>query len=306
MVTLSHVFRSTFFLLLFAFDVVAQCPEWITIYVHGTTTAVGLKFLSKFCKEVTFGAPGLHHLAKMPDHSLLCHDVELLQKADPNHFTKEHFYTFGWSGKLSFIAREQAGKKLHREMVSLLKKYKKKYGKYPKVRVMTFSHGGNVALNMVNNLPFFKNEHVYLELLLIACPVQKPTEYLIDHDEIDKSYIVSSNRDLLQVVDFYKHDMQRQFPDRFFHTQKSNCVQILVKVNDRGLGHIDLLRSFMVHLPYTLRFADTCMNNRCEILNSQDGTVVCCDPVTCSIQDDKFIFFNGFNLVHSVYGKRKR
>ena len=43
------------------------CPEFITIYVHGTTTKVGLKLLSKFCKDVTFGKSGVHHFNQLPE-----------------------------------------------------------------------------------------------------------------------------------------------------------------------------------------------------------------------------------------------
>jgi len=281
----------------------AVSPMWVTIYVHGTTTAVGLKFLGKFCKDVSFGAPGIHHVTDLPDNALLHQDIEKLQERDPLRFCSEHFYTFGWSGKLNFSARARDGKILYKELIKLLDSYKANYGFYPHVRLMTFSHGGNVALNMVKHLPFFKDEHIHLELLLIACPVQKTTEHLIEHEEIDQVYVISSGRDLLQVVDFYHHNNHGYFPDRFFHTKKSNCTQIRVQVNNRGLGHIDLMRSFMIHLPYVLNFADASVNDQ---ICKQQGDVG--DPfvIECSIIDDKFRFFNGFNLVPVVRGQRKK
>lgn len=279
-------------------------PMWVTIYVHGTTTAVGLKFLGKFCKDVSFGAPGIHHVNCLPDNALLHQDIELLQQRDPIRFCSEHFYTFGWSGKLNFAARAHDGKILYKELIKLLEHYKTKYGYYPHVRLMTFSHGGNVALNMVKHLPFCRNEHIHLELLLIACPVQKTTEHLIEHAEIDQVYVISSSRDLLQVVDYYYHDDHGYFPDRFFHTKKSNCTQVKVEINNRGLGHIDLMRSFMIHLPYVLNFADVCMQDRCVV--EEDMNL--CNPfvIDCSIVDKDFRFFNGLNLVPVVRGQRKK
>jgi len=282
---------------------------WVTIYVHGTTSAVGLKLIGKFCKDVAWGAPGIHHLDEMPSNALLRSDVDCLQKGAPDRFCADHFYTFGWSGKLSCKARELAGTELWGGLKALLAQYKTKYGFYPKLRIMTFSHGGNVALNMVKLLPFFVGEHVHLELLIVACPVQKITENLIEHDEIDQIYTIASNRDLLQVVDFYQYENKRYFPDRFFHTSKPNCYQIKVSINDRGLGHLDLLRSFMVHLPYTLNMADACAMGQlgmpqdgvCEILPSHDPLVI-----NCSILDDKFRFFKGFNLISCVRGHRKK
>ena len=87
------------------------CPEFITIYVHGTTTKVGLKLLSKFCKDVTFGKPGVHHFNELSEISLLLKDAQTLQNGDAKRFDAAHFYTFGWSGSLSFKAREKAGKR---------------------------------------------------------------------------------------------------------------------------------------------------------------------------------------------------
>lgn len=271
------------------------CPEWITVYVHGTTTALGTKLLQKLYKKMSFGAPGLHHISQLPDDALLRQDVDLMQQSDSYRFDKNHFYTFGWSGKLSLKARAQAGKDLYDQLVLLLTEYQKKYGKIPKVRILTFSHGGNVALHMVEHLPFFANQNVHLELILVAVPVQKTTEYLIEHECIAKSYIISSTRDLLQIVDTYRFEKKRYWPKRFFDTKKCNCFQVKVLINDRGLSHVDLMRSFVIHLPYVLQFAD-----------KQVGLMHVHDQILhCNIQDEAFNFYNGFNLWTSLHGKRK-
>lgn len=279
---------------------------WITIYVHGTTTKLGLNFLTKFYPEVSYGASGLHHINKMPHNALFRRDVDALCAADSNRFCRDHFYTFRWSGSLSFSAREIAGKELYDEVSILLQDYKEKYGYYPKIRIMTFSHGGNVALNMASHLPFFKEELVYLELLIIACPVQKVTEKFIEHPAINSIYTIYSTRDLLQVVDNYRFGNQRYFPKRFFKTAKKNCQQIKVLINQRGLGHLDLLRSFMVHLPDTLNKVDSfvlgknCVSLEGLKLLNQAGVF------EVSISDDKFCFYQGYNLIPCVYGKRKK
>ncbi|MFA5998799.1 MAG: hypothetical protein WC747_02185 [Candidatus Babeliales bacterium] len=285
-----------------------QTQPRVTIYVHGTTTKLGLKFLSKFCKEVSFGRQGVHHIDQLPECALLRKDAALLQQKDPERFDIEHFYTFGWSGQLSFKAREIAGKQLFGDLLALLKDYKNKYGVCPQIRIMTFSHGGNVALNMVKSLPFFPCESVYLELIIVACPVQKVTEKLIEHECISQSYVISSTRDLLQVVDFYKFENKRHFPERFFNNQKTNCCQIEVKINNRGLGHIDLMRSFMLHLPYALKTADSSLlrqpySHREVLSDLVHGS--CCSVIPCAIDDPCFRFYNVFNLPKVVRGIRK-
>lgn len=290
----------------------AHKPEWVTIYVHGTTTKSGLKLLSKFCPDVCYGAPGVHHIDNMPENALFRQDVEKLSSGDIKRFDPQHFYTFGWSGALSFFEREKAGKELYEGVKNLLQEYKEKYGFYPKIRIMTFSHGGNVALNMVSHLPFFKDEHVHLELLIIASPVQKVTEHWIEHPEVDFIYTIASTRDLLQVVDNYKYEKKRYFPERFFKTNKDNCCQMKVFVNGRGLGHLDLLRSFMIHVPDCLNLADAYLLHQKSIAKTTAKTSKKSkqnknsEIIEIKIKDDKFCFYKGYNLIPCVYGKRKK
>ncbi len=285
-------------------------PAWVTIYVHGTTTKSGLKLLSKFCPDVCYGAPGVHHIDNMPENALFRRDAEKLFSGDSKRFDLKHFYTFGWSGALSFSEREKAGKELYEGVKVLFTEYKKKYGFYPKLRIMTFSHGGNVALNMVSHLPFFKGEHVHLELLIIASPVQKVTEHLIEHPEIDFIYTIASTRDVLQVVDNYKYEKKRYFPERFFKTTKNNCCQMKVFVNGRGLGHLDLLRSFMMHIPDCLNIADGYLATQKSITNTTSKKTKKLNKnseiIEIKIKDEKFCFYKGYNLIPCVYGKRKK
>lgn len=282
----------------------------ITIYVHGTITSVGLKFLSRFFKDVAFGKPGIHHINQLPAEALLRQDAQVLQHGDPMRFDAQHFYTFGWSGKLSFKARQNDGFKLYEELQKLLLDYKKNYGYFPKVQILTFSHGGNVALNMLKHLPFIQDEQICLDLILVACPVQKVTELLIEHGDINQSYVISSTRDLLQVVDLYRYEKKRYVPSRFFQTSKQNCRQVKVFINNRGLGHLDLMRSFIPHLPYVLNFADTqscCQFGTLqEVFGSFDGSHKCSHIISCSIKDPEFRFYNVFNLPKVVRGQRKK
>lgn len=284
-------------------------PEFVTIYVHGTTTAVGLRLLSKFCKDVAFGKPGIHHIDELPKIALLRKDAQILESGDARRFDANHFYTFGWSGTLSFKAREKAGKQLYDGVCVLLKKYEKKYGKMPKVRILTFSHGGNVALEMVKLLPFFDKKSVYLELVIVAIPVQKVTEKLIESPYITQSYVISSTRDIVQLVDCYKYKKKRYAPTRFFDTSALNCRQIKVTINNRGLGHIDLMRSFMHHLSDAMNFADQQCNQSKTLLEIFDQTSQKeqkCPIFEYTIQDDGFRFYNVLNLPKAVRGQRKR
>ena len=278
--------RYKFFFLLCAFvNIFTKQAPVVTIYVHGT------QHISKILpKDVWYCPKGLCHISESSDECMVTKDAKILQERDKELFNLEHYYTFGWSGKLSFKDREHAGRKLYEEVQKLLKTYKKRYGAYPRVRVVTFSHGGNVALNMVKNLPFIGNHKVDLELVLIACPVQKVTEYLINHKDISHSYIISSNLDLLQIADTYKYKGKRYLPKRFFDAARDNCHQVAVTVNKKRLGHVDLWHSYMRHIPSTIRAATRSKGK--EILEY-------------NVDDTGFVFYRGYNFPWSMRAYRK-
>lgn len=280
-------------------------PKKVTIYVHGTTSSIGLRLLSKFFKRVAFGQSGLHHINEMPDCSLLRQDIELLQEKDPKRFDAKHFYTFGWSGKLSFKAREVAGLELCKQIKRLIGDYKKRYECVPEIKIITMSHGGNVALNMLKGLPFLKNESIHLELILVAVPVQKVTEKLIESPYVSRSYVISSKRDLIQLVDCYKYEKKCYFPTRFFDTSVPNCHQIEIKINNKGIGHLELLRSFFWHMPYALTVADNYHRNKALLSLDEGGESLSPTIIPCFINDAQFRFYNILNLKKVIYGIRK-
>lgn len=286
-------------------------PLTVNVYVHGTQ-----QFGSKMLPEdIWYCQQGLHHISHLPDDSMMVKDAQLMHDYEqvsnacflrnvPAHtlsrgqttleFDIDHYYTYGWSGELSFDAREQAGKALYQELTLLLQKYKQEHAAYPKLRIITFSHGGNVALNMVKNLPFIGGKKVELELVLIASPVQKTTEYLINNAFISRSYVIYSTCDLLQVADYYTYKGKTYFPSRTFTVDKDtrNCYQILVSVNNVPLSHIELCHAFMRHIPKVL-----------QATLGKDRL-----PSTCTkhdIKDDGFVFYNVFNMLSVLRAERK-
>lgn len=259
----------------------------VNVYVHGTQQ-FGSKMLSK---DIWYCDQGLHSIRELPASSMMVKDAKLLQQGDAKNFDLEHYYTFGWSGKLGFDNRAAAGKDLYQEIVALFKQYQKKYNTLPKLRIITFSHGGNVALNMVKYLPFIDGQKIELELVLIACPVQKVTEDLINHPEITQSVVIYSTMDLLQIADYYTYNGSRYLPNRTFETNRSNCFQILVSVNHVTLSHIELCHAFMRHIPEVLRSVD-------------DKDVNSARSYEYNIQDLDFLFYNGFNFIKILNSAR--
>lgn len=57
------------------------------------------------------------------------------------------FYTFGWSGLLSQKQRRIEAVRFYNELTNELERYHKE-GRYPKIRLIAHSHGGNLCLNL--------------------------------------------------------------------------------------------------------------------------------------------------------------
>ena len=235
-------------------------PPPITIWVHGTFFFPNY-LLPKFfyCKD------GLN-LATVLDTSYHHRMIaQTLSETDPERFPLETFYLFGWSGKLSFSARQKAAQELYTALKKLIAEYEKKYNQKPFIRIITHSHGGNVTLNMAA-LQDQANDIKIAELILLACPVQERTKRLAQDELFPTIVSLFSTLDTMQVLDpqgLYQkeiHEIQKQyekrkaplFSEREFEPHK-NLTQVKLKINERGLFHIEfMLKRFLGLLPTIL------------------------------------------------------
>ena len=193
-------------------------------------------------------------LAKVASYEPKCqlHKIATtLCSSDPEQYDFEHFYTFGWSGKLCFKARLQAAQELYNALCELERHYQNAYGVKPRFRIITHSHGGNVALNLANVQEPDKPLEID-ELILLACPVQCATKSSVTADCFVKVYSFYSSVDMFQVIDpqgLYKERSENTFSQRQFdHGEKLR--QAKIKINGRSLMHIDFIfTTFIKHLP---------------------------------------------------------
>jgi len=177
---------------------------------------------------------------KMYDHQLA-----LLGK----NTVPQHFYTFGWDGLLSWSKRYKQSEffyeELHQEVTRL-----KQLGIKPFIRIITFSHGGNVALN----LSIVKEQDTQKrvqdltvdELIMLAVPVQAETDQQIASSFFRKIYHYYSNEDSIQTMDFFSS--QRLWSRRFFsssheYTVPQSVTQVQLRITKRisGLKHVQTL-----------------------------------------------------------------
>jgi hypothetical protein len=236
----------------------AQAPHatapWVTVWVHGTSMTP----ISKFHASPA----GLRKVKSLSSGYLIKKTIKSLCAQDPELFNATHFYTFGWSGKLSPKEREKAAHELNQALEKLVQEYRA-CGQTPQIRLITHSHGGNVVLNLAN---VAEAGGVSVdELILLACPVQHTTEHLIASPRFKKIYAFYSEADVLQVLDPQgMHPRQKGAPGskaffskRYFPAQ-DNLIQARVKIKGRAPTHVEFIMShFVQQLPALLKSADS-------------------------------------------------
>lgn len=233
-------------------------PPTITVWVHGTRF-----FYHRFRQHCMLKQNVLIQATHTDLPYKLQRIFSSLNEADPYTYTQEHFYFFSWSGRLCFIERETAAAHLYSALTDLLEKYKEIYGAYPPLKIITHSHGGNVALNLASKE---KSPSLTVdELVLLACPVQEKTKHLIKDPMFKKVYALSSALDIVQVLDpqgIYRYRTnsrhknrnlfsRRKFPDR------PNLAQMKIKLDRRAITHFEFTRApFLRLLPKILKGID--------------------------------------------------
>lgn len=243
---------------------------WITVWIHGTqpsfeTSATkGLRAnLKKLSYKYFYCPKGIHALNTQPETNRHYRLARLLQEKDSFRFQTQHFYTFGWSGYLNFQEREEAGSKLYTQLLELIEVYEKQHGKKPYVRLITHSHGGNVALNLAAAEKQQQKRLIIDELILLACPVQEKTVAYIHTPIFKKIYSFYSSLDMLQIVDpqgLYRSNAiqaplfsKRRFPEC------DHLIQTKIRFAKRAILHVEFLSNqFLQALPSILTTLDAC------------------------------------------------
>jgi len=230
---------------------------FVTVWIHGTR---GFKPFD----EYVHAAPPTSKLQAIAlldkNYNRFKNMARSIADADPIKYPFEHFYIFGWTGDLSFDVRQKAAETLHQELEILVTLYTQKYGQAPFIRLITHSHGGNVALNLATVEHSHKNWLIN-EVILLACPVQHKTEKLIADPLFGRIYSLYSTIDTVQVADpqgLYKKirvpgekDIfsKRRFPENEKLTQIKLCI------NNHGVPHTCFtFCRFLCHLPKMINY----------------------------------------------------
>ena len=231
-----------------AHEEIKQQKPCITIWIHGTKLTPPAIMHNFFYRKL-----GLHAAQSYETRYHMRTIAQTLASENPLQFCQDNFYFFGWSGKLSFKERKKAAQELYAHLLDLHEIYTEKYKQSPSIRLITHSHGGNVALNLAR----VRNENCHLkidELILMACPVQTETMNLVQEPLFEKIYSFYSKADLMQIIDpqgLYNNKLpQTPLFSRHLFPHHVNLIQIETKTSRHGFSHVEfLLIKFIRHLP---------------------------------------------------------
>lgn len=244
-----------------------QKPIWITIFIHGI---MNIKphinfnnFMHFMCDEVentiyaknvdsmrknsffyqnqpmqAYGLQPIKQQLTQGDTSAatahLYKMVETMTNLDRDY--EDHFfYTYGWSGLLSAKQRLKEAHYFFDELYALQQKIELMYSQKPKFRIVSYSHGGNLALNLgaiAKKRP--EKDLIIEELILIGTPIQHETDYLVCEPTFKHIYNVYSQLDRIQRADCFS--FHRFFSGKIFESRKDfivpeNVTQIRIRIS---------------------------------------------------------------------------
>lgn len=223
----------------------------ITVWVHGT------RFFYHRLYQDNIPHLGLVRARDVVLSARLKSIGPTLAHADGKRFKSDHFYLFGWSGKLCFVERELAAQHLHEELKHLIDEYTKIYNCTPYLRIIAHSHGGNVALNLAQ----YEDQPTIDELILLACPVQEKTKNLIKNPVFKKAYALYSAMDIVQIIDPQGMYKDRGKAETFFSKRhfphREQLAQVKIKIDRRAITHFEFTQPpFLRLLPKILTGID--------------------------------------------------
>jgi len=223
---------------------VAREDKWVTIFVHGSfslkphlsltnmmnmlydtleesvyhrSTEINRRdpFYYKNQTMLGFGLEKVHIHSPNKDEAarILGYSFEQMSQKAGN-FPSDEYYTYGWSGLVSHKLRYIEAEHLYKDLLDLTERYKQQ-GINPKLRIVSYSHGGNLALQLgAIFVTQPKDKKLYIDqLFFLGTPIQVETDYLINSPVFKRVYNIYSRADSVQRLDFFSFK-------RFFSKQK--------------------------------------------------------------------------------------
>lgn len=214
----------------------------ITIFVHGTY------FMRKFfqyspARHLMYCPQGLTLAKYLPSHYHFYKMAHGCAACDKENYSTDQFYVFGWESEhVNDATRNQSAKILVEQMYEVIVDYYLQHNVIPKVRLIGYSHGGNVILHTANYIPMYADmQDVEIEAWLFGTPVQVINHDLVNSDCFRAIYSIYSKSDIIQKID-PQGLINRKITKNHFWSDRTFCphsrsIQIDFTVNGQGIAH---------------------------------------------------------------------
>ncbi|MBI2353168.1 hypothetical protein HYV11_02920 [Candidatus Dependentiae bacterium] len=259
MIINNKFFLQLFFIVVFWGHCLNSDTPIINVWVHGTYPALNLLTSKKLpFRSWVYVKNGISLAKELPENYYFHQLAKSCHSFDSEQFNIDTFYTYGWySSKMRPGHRKVEGEKLFQSLSLLLEEYKKQHETII-LRLIGFSHGGNVVLHAVSHLPF-AIDGVTVNVVLLATPIQESSCYFVNNSCIHRVYSFYSDADWIQRIDaqIFHHDAPHGCPvwscRRFKNTEE--VLQVRLKIDDKFIGH-STYRSYVKYLPEMLRIVN--------------------------------------------------
>jgi hypothetical protein len=217
--------------------------RFITDRIEETLYSETVKYMREddfFFKNQAMQEIGLHKID--PDRiekgyasGLVARQFDMVEKlTNPYCNYDNHYYTYGWYGLLSTRIRYYDAIPLYRSITAEVTKFRAQ-GIEPEVRVIGYSHGGNVCLNLG---AVRQNEDVDQtinidELVMLGAPIQCETDFLLADPIFKRVYQIYSRGDRIQKLDFFstkRFFSRRRFSERKYFKLPEKLTQIQLRM----------------------------------------------------------------------------
>lgn len=250
--------KKIFILLIIFFhtNLPAQAPNkdhTITVFVHETFPMRKLLHHTPG-KPLVYTEQGLCLAKKLPSNYHFYKIAQGCIELNSHDYGWDRFYTFGWkSEKILNRVRKNAAKDLVHALAQVVDSYYVQHGVHPSIRLIGFSHGGNVILHTANYLPLVHNTiKIDVEAWIFGTPIQQANHDCVNQGKFTQCYSFYSEKDWIQRIDPQglcnkKIRKDHFWSDRTFNKDAS-CIQVKFTVNDKPISHI-YYRSIFKYFP---------------------------------------------------------
>ncbi len=123
----------------------------------------------------------------------------------------ETYALFGWSGLLSQKARKDAGYRLYNALIDYQKQQQLNGQDEARIRLITHSHGGNVALWLAEAEDLYQKGLKIDTLVMLGAPIQEETAAFIGNSIFKSIYLCYSTGDSVQRSDCISTQCHKSF-----------------------------------------------------------------------------------------------